>query len=103
MSNPQRLLTTAEVAVALGISVRQVSRLVPETLAPAAKGPGTRGAFLFAEGDVSAERSRRIAAAEQAVAALQESHDPVAAPIDGHQTGEAPPTASPVTPLAESA
>ena len=97
MSNPLRLLTTSEVAVALGISVRQVSRLVPETLAPAMKGPGTRGAFMFAEEDVTAERARRIAAAEQAVAALQTPHGAVASPDDGRQAGEAPPDASPVS------
>lgn len=104
MSNPQRLLTSAQVAVALGISVRQVSRLVPETLTPAVKAPGPRGAFMFAEDDVTAERARRIAAAEQAVAALQAPPSSVdTPPIDGPQVGEASPIASPTTTSTNSA
>lgn len=47
MSNVQ-FMTTAEVAAALKVSPRRVSRMVESgTLTPATKLPGVRGAFLF--------------------------------------------------------
>lgn len=98
MSNAS-FLTTAEVASVLGVSPRQVSRLVPNVLEPAAKAPGPRGAYLFDRADVVRERDRRIEAARKAVEALDahNNESPVASLSDGPQAGEAPPTASPAT------
>lgn len=43
-----KLLTTRQAADALGVTPRQVARMVEDgVIAPAAKGPGSRGAFLF--------------------------------------------------------
>jgi hypothetical protein len=60
-----RTLSTAEVAVSLGLSKSQVSRLaVSGALAHAAKAPGPRGAFLFDPAEVE-----RFAASRREVSA----------------------------------
>jgi len=53
-------LTTSETAAELGVSVRDVARLVKrELLTPAMKLPGLRGAFLFDPATVSAYADER--------------------------------------------
>lgn len=55
MSQNETLLTTSEVASALGISVQTVSRWVSiGRLEPVRKLPGLRGAFLFSPADIDA-------------------------------------------------
>ena len=50
-----QLLTSKDVAARLGITVRQVSRLVERgKLTFAAQAPGPRGAFLFDPADIDA-------------------------------------------------
>lgn len=63
MSNPGPLISTAKAAKILGLSVRQVVRLVPRPLKPAAKGDGPRGAYFFTHATVMAEKRRRDDAA----------------------------------------
>lgn len=51
----ETLLTTSEVAAALGVSVQTVSRWVSiGRLQPIRKLPGLRGAFLFSPDDIAA-------------------------------------------------
>lgn len=55
MSQNETLLTTSEVADALGVSVQTVSRWVGiGRLRPVHKLPGLRGAFLFSPDDIDA-------------------------------------------------
>lgn len=57
MSNVD-FLTTADVADRLGVSVRQVARMVDSgALRPAVKLPGLRGPFLFSEATISAAQA----------------------------------------------
>ena len=57
-----RLLTTAEAATRLGVSPRQVARLVARgELVSAQKLPGTYGAYLFRAEDLTAWRKSRAA------------------------------------------
>ncbi|QTF71752.1 helix-turn-helix transcriptional regulator [Arthrobacter woluwensis] len=52
MVNPE-LVSTREVAAALGVNTRQVARLVSRgELTPSVKAPGTRGAFLFDRAEI---------------------------------------------------
>lgn len=54
------LLTSPQVAIQLGCSVRTVHRLVTsEQLTPAQKLPGPNGAFLFAQEDIERFAQRR--------------------------------------------
>lgn len=47
------LMTTKEMAAAIGVSTRTVARMVEAgTLEPAAQAPGTRGAYLFDPAEV---------------------------------------------------
>ena len=49
------LITTAEVADILGVSVATVNRWVRNgTLKPAVRGPGDKGANMFARADIEA-------------------------------------------------
>ncbi len=55
------LLTTAQVAALLGVSVRTVHRMVAaDVLTPTAKAPGQRGAYLF-DGDTIEVEMIRLA------------------------------------------
>jgi hypothetical protein len=57
------LMTSPEVAVLLGCSIRTVHRLVAsEALIPAQKLPGPNGAFLFDSNAVDAFRRQKAAA-----------------------------------------
>ena len=59
-----KLLTTAEVAERLGRTARTVVRLVEAgDLTPVTKTPGIRGAYLFAERDVTRYLTKRDRAA----------------------------------------
>jgi len=54
------MMTTAEVAAALGVSIKTVTRWVAsERLTPVHRLPGLRGAMLFAAEDVEALRASR--------------------------------------------
>lgn len=58
-----QLLTTPQVAVALGVSTRTVYRLATAgRLVPALKLPGPNGALLFDPADVEAFRASKVSA-----------------------------------------
>jgi excisionase family DNA binding protein len=57
-----KLLSTAEAARRIGVSVATINRWADTgTLAPAAKAPGLRGARLFSAVDVERVKSERAA------------------------------------------
>ena len=62
-----KLMTTRQAAAALGVTPRQMARMVEDgALVPEAKGPGARGAFLFAPDVVEALRADRELSARAA-------------------------------------
>jgi uncharacterized phosphosugar-binding protein len=61
------LMPTSEVAIALRVHVRTVHKMVGDgRLAPVAKGPGLRGAYLFNPGDVDRLKQELAAAGGEA-------------------------------------
>lgn len=63
------LMPTAEVAVALGVHVRTVHKMAADgRIAPVAKGPGVRGAYLFNPADVDRLKEELAAAGGEAAA-----------------------------------
>lgn len=63
MHNGDELMTTQQVARALGISVQWTNKLAKSGRLPTAfKVPGGTGAWLFSRSDIEAEQRRRSAA-----------------------------------------
>lgn len=83
---PGALVTKREAMAALRVSLRTVDRYIKQGRLTAVR---------------LSERNTKIT--HESLAGMLTPTSSVAAPNDGPQTGEAPPTASPVTPLAESA